>query len=269
MPAGPNLPVGINSPNSYYQWANKIIETLGLETATHRNSVTALIAWIAAENGQTGNNPLGCTLELPKSHPDPNNSSGVMVYDSPEDGVTATAKTIKNYSAILNALQHNQDYVTTARVIPTATNQDGNKWGTGPLVVTVALSIKGGGGIGGATWNQYAMKQVKATGHSAWRSIPIVGGDIADAQASVKDAVGGVADALGSIGDFVGVLTDPHTWYRIGQVLFGAILIGLGIYMFVRGPAMALAGTAGKAKGVAKGSFAKPKVGTELEPTSA
>jgi len=140
------------------------------------------------------------------------------------------------------------------------------------LVVTVALTIKNGGGIGGASYNQYAMKTVKATGHSAWRSIPIVGGDIADAQASVKDAVGAVGDALGSIGDFVGVLTDPHTWYRIGQVLFGALLIGLGLYMFVRGPASALAGVTGKAKGVpgkAKGSFAKPKIGTELEPKTA
>ena len=262
MPVAPGTINPGNNPNSYLQWANKIIETLGLEVGNHRNSVTAMLSWIAAENGQTGNNPLGSTLEYGKSHPDPNNTSGVMVYDSKEDGVAATAQTIKNHPEILGPLQHNLDYVKTAQAIARS------NWGTTSLVVTVALSIKNGGGIGGPTYNQYAIKSVKATGHSAWRSIPIVGGDIADAQASVKDAVGAVGDALGSLGDFVGVLTDPHTWYRIGQVLFGALLIGLGLYMFVRGPASQLAGVAGKAKGV-KGSFAKPKVGTELEPTSA
>jgi len=263
MPVAPGTINPGNNPNSYIQWANKIAETLGLNLQTHKNSVTALLAWIAAENGQTGNNPLGSTLPYGKSHPDPNNSSGVMVYDSKEDGVAATAQTIRNHPEILGPLRDNADYVKTARAIAQS------NWGTSELVVTVALSIKNGGGIGGPTYVQYSIKTVKATGHSAWRSIPVVGDTVADAQASVKDAVGAVGDALGSIGDFVGVLTDPHTWYRIGQVIFGAILIGLGLYMFVRGPASQLAGVAGKAKGSAKGSFARPKVGTELEPKTA
>jgi hypothetical protein len=218
---------------------------------------------MAAENGQSGNNPLGSTLPYGKSHPQEGSSVGLSVYDSPEDGVKATAQTIKNHPEILGPLQHNIDYVTTARAIAQS------NWGTSSLVVTVALGIKNSGGIGGPGWRVQAAKQVKTTGHSILRGVPFVGDDLANAQSTVKDGIGAVGDALGSIGDFVGVLTDPHTWYRVGQVLFGALLIGLGLYMFVRGPASQLAGVAGKAKGAGKGSFAKPKVGTELVPTSA
>jgi len=269
MPAGPpGVAQPSYLPNSFETWARNILKAMGMDDDP--NPVVAVVCWIAGEAPATPtgaqNNPMNSTQQISGSTDF--NSVGVQNYKTKEDGLKATVQTIRNgrYDDIIAALRDKRDYVTTTTII------DRSDWrGTNhsPHYVLIARGIKNSGGMTGPAYKALAVRRINSPGSSAWRSIPIIGGGIADAQASVKDAVGGVADALGSIGDAIGVITDPHTWYRIGQVLFGAILIGMGIYMFVRGPAMGLAGTAGKLKGKGKGSFAKPKVGTELEPTSA
>jgi len=217
-------------PDAALQWALRICEALGINTndKVTPNSVTALVCWICAENGQSGNNPLGSTLPWKNSKTDESSSVGLQRYDTREDGVAATAKTILNHPEIAQPLKDNADYVKTARAIASS------NWGTNQLVVTIAVSIKGSGGAGGTVWKQYASKTVKATGHSAWRSIPFVGDSIAGAQSDIQGVYDTVTGGFGAIGDFVGAITDPHNWYRAAQILLGAILLFVGAVMLFR-----------------------------------
>jgi hypothetical protein len=234
------------------------------------NPVVAIVCWIAGEAPATPtgakNNPMNSTQSFSGSTDF--NSVGVQNYKSKEDGLKATVQTIKNgrYDDIIAALRDNRDYVTTCTIIDRSDWRGDNH---SAHYVTIARGVKAGGGMNGAVYKGLALRTIASEGHSAWRSIPIIGGDIADAQATVKDAVGAVGDALGSIGSGLSVITDPHTWYRIGQVLFGALLIGIGIFLFTKGGPVGAIANAKGGVGKAKGSFAKPKIGTELEPTSA
>jgi len=239
---------GVGNPDSRYSWAINILKSLGVDGNKDTNALVTMVCWMQAENGQTANNPLGCTLQYKDSKPDPTTTSGLMIYTSKEDGAAATAINIKQgYPTIHQALTSNMDYLKASRVIA-QTN-----WGTGGLVVTVAMSVKGSGGFNSAIYKSYAWRNVKTTGHSRWRDVPLVGGAIADAQSSVQNTYDAVTSGFGAVSDFLGKLTDPHTWYRVGQILMGAIAIGLGIFLLARGPATSIAngvvGAGSKAKG--------------------
>jgi len=258
---------GVGNPDSRYSWAINILHALGVEGTKDTNALVLMVCWMQTENGQTQNNPLGCTLQYKDSKPDPKTTSGLMIYSSKEDGAAATATNIKQgYPTILHALTHNVDYVQGARAIA-QTN-----WGTGGLVVTVALSVKTAGGYNSAVYKGYAWKNVPTNGRSAWRDVPLVGGAIADAQGGIKNTYDAVTSGFGAIGDFVGKLTDPHTWYRAAQILLGAILLFVGVTMLFKdtslanAPLNAATGVAGKAGKGKSGGAAAPKVGTEITP---
>jgi hypothetical protein len=248
------------STNSYLEWAKAILTGLGYEDQP--NSEIALVCWMVKEGGTSGgsSNPLN-TKQPGKGK---QLANGVWAYDDNNAGLDATVKTLKNgyYNAIIAALKANRDYVTTCRYV------DSSVWGT-KGATTVAVSVKASGGASGALYKGYARTQVPTAGHSLLRDIPVVGGAIAD----TSNAVGAVGDALGSVGSFLGVLTDPHTWYRVGQVLFGAILVGLGFYAIARNTSVAQAamGAAGSVKGKRgkTGGAVAPKAGTELEVAAA
>jgi hypothetical protein len=190
-----------------------------------------------------------------------------MIYSSKEEGAAATAKNIHDgYPTILHALTSNKDYVGGARDIAQT------PWGTGGLVISVALSVKGSGGYNSAIYKSYAWRNVKTTGSSRWRDVPLIGGAIADAQGSVQNTYDAVTGGFGAIGDFIGKLTDPHTWYRAAQILLGAIFLFIGVMMLFRnssaGQAIASAAPMGKmgGKGKSAGAAAAPKVGSEITP---
>jgi hypothetical protein len=69
---------------------------------------------------------------------------------------------------------------------------------------------------------------------------PYTGGQVIGSDGSVSS--GGADSSSGSssfgfvsdIKDSVSALVDPHTWYRVGQVLLGAIAVIAGILLFVR-----------------------------------
>lgn len=53
-----------------------------------------------------------------------------------------------------------------------------------------------------------------------------------------------VTDALGSIGSGLSFLTDKHNYYRLGQILMGAALLLIGLYIIVKeSPASTLVAT--------------------------
>jgi hypothetical protein len=248
-------------PHSYLEWARMILNTLGFNDAP--NSEVALVCWMVKEGSTSGgsSNPLNTKQPMPKAKQLPN---GVYAYDSDDDGLKATVTTLKNghYNAIVSALKNDTDYVTTCRYI------DSSVWGT-KGATAVAVGVKASGGAAGALYKGYARRNVPTTGHSVFSGVP-GGGAIT----SAESAIGSVGDALGSIGDFIGVLSDPHTWYRVGQVLFGAILVALGFYAIARNTSVAQAamGAAGNVKGKrgkSSGGAAAPKPGTELEVAAA
>lgn len=242
-------------PHSYQTWAQMILNTLGATDS--QNGEVALVCWMVKEGSTSGgsSNPLNTKEPWPKAKQLPN---GVYAYDSDNDGLAATVKTLKNghYDAIVHALRTDTDYVTTCRYI------DSSVWGT-KGAYTVAVGVKASGGADGAIYKAYAKRQVPTTGHSVFSGVPVVGGVVSAAEST--------ASALGSIGDFVGKLTDPHVWYRVGQVLFGAILIALGFYAIARNTSVGSAaiGAAGSAKGKVpkrKGTAVAPAAAKELTP---
>jgi hypothetical protein len=230
-----------------------ILNSLGATDT--QNSEMALVCWMVKEGGTSGgsSNPLNTKEPWPKAK---RLANGVYAYDSDNDGLAATVKTLKNgyYDAIVHALRNDTDYVTTCRYI------DSSVWGT-KGAYTVAVGVKASGGYGGAIYKAYEKRNVPTTGHSVFSGVP-GGGIVTGAESAVS--------ALGSVGDFLGKLTDPHTWYRVGQVLFGAILIGLGFYAIVSNTSVGQAamGAAGKAKMPkrSKGAAVAPAAAKELTP---
>jgi hypothetical protein len=211
--------------------------------------------------------------------------TGIQQYDKPNDGIQATVKTLQDgrtqygYGPILEALKRNTDYLTTARYI----NMSGWRSGSvssspgGGYVVATALSVKGGGGYLGAIYKSYASNKVKQTGHSVWDGIP-GGGYVKDVTGAVSNTYDAVTGGFGAISDFLGKLTDPHTWYRVAQILLGAIFLFLGAKMLVQGAAQSAAvsaagdvakGVAGKGVGkIGKRKGAVTSGAKELEPAT-
>lgn len=101
---------------------------------------------------------------------------------------------------------------------------------------------------------------------SATRPVNTIAGPFAskaDAQAwqtsantagnSPGSAIGGAADAagLGGISGFLSRLASANTWVRVGEVVIGLILLGIGLNAMLKGKPMQVvtgaAGTVGKA----------------------
>lgn len=61
---------------------------------------------------------------------------------------------------------------------------------------------------------------------------------------NIPNPVSGVTDALGAIGSGLSFITDSHNWYRLGQILMGAALLLIGLYITVKAsPAQSLVAT--------------------------
>jgi hypothetical protein len=104
-------------------------------------------AWRQAEGAKAAYNPFNTTHKMDGStlynclkKKNDKCVGGVRNYDSEEDGITATAKTIKNgyYPCILNGLRNN----IGAKNIATKCLSDLKTWGTGDLVRKVLTGPK-------------------------------------------------------------------------------------------------------------------------------
>jgi len=131
-------------------WATQLLTAMG--APVNDNNITALTTWQSREGGHWNNsasfNPLNTTLDMGNSQS--MNSVGVKRYNSWDEGVQATLKTLtganadaRGYSAIVNALKSGADTATTLSAI------SNSAWVTGK---TGQNSYKGftGGGTPGA-----------------------------------------------------------------------------------------------------------------------
>lgn len=108
-----------------------VLREVGAPLST--NNLTSLYAWRQAEGGSATYNPFNTTWKLPGSVLYGSNTHGVQSYATPQDGVTATVKTLTNgkYEGILSALRSDAAPETTVAAIMAS------RWGTTSLIQSV------------------------------------------------------------------------------------------------------------------------------------
>lgn len=74
---------------------------------------------------------------------------------------------------------------------------------------------------------------------------------LAGEEAQAAQDITGAAGSANSVGDFLGRLTQANTWIRVGEVVVGLILLGIGLNAMLKGKPLQVitgaAGTVGKA----------------------
>jgi len=86
--------------------------------------------------------------------------------------------------------------------------------------------------------------------------VPPVIGDLinplAGQEAQAAQDIPGAATAASSVGDFLSRLSQANTWIRVGEVVAGLILLGIGLNAMLKGkPFQIVTGTAGRVGKVA------------------
>jgi hypothetical protein len=195
-------------------WANSLLSALG-DPHSGAN-VQSIVEWQGLENTSAAWNPLATTLQMPGSTQF--NSIGVQNYPNEKEGITATKDTLRDgqYNDILGALRSGKGLVGSYAGLST--------WSGGYY-----NSVTGGGNNPSNKVSSNATAQTTAAINcpSFW-SNPIAWG-----------ACKGVAGS--PFGTF---LTNPvDALERIGLVMFGALLILVGIAILGFGPARAVVGT--------------------------
>lgn len=178
-----------------------------------------LVSWSIAENTKATNNPLATTLKLPGSTGLSGNPDGVQQYATPEQGVAATAQTIKGYPSILAALRRGVSFGSLSS--PSITRE---------------LNIWSGHRSAGATVTDYVRNILlnfqgnpNANSASDWFSYDA--GNLAHDAKTVLDKVAPWASGLTSL---IGNLLNPNTWRRIALVIAGAVLVMAGMFLVAR-----------------------------------
>lgn len=192
--------------------------------APHRPATHAfLVAWSSVEDTKAHWNPLATTRTLPGSTTLPGNTAGVQQYATPEEGVQATADTIKGYPTILAVLR--------GKASPFGTGPGG----VNPLLAQ-DLNTWSGHRDQGAAATSYVRKVIlnfqgnpKGQGAADWTSGD---GGLADAGTAAKDA------AL-AVPAFLGKVTDPAYILRGLQIVAGAVMVLVGVVLLTRQVALA------------------------------
>ena len=115
-----------------------LLEVAGVHGQDFYGSLWALMGWMVAESGQNRcdgvsgarNNPLNTTLILPGSTPF--NSAGVRNYAAYDDGVKATALTLKNsrYAKVVDQMKRQDGAIPDTNSILVLWEVVGSPWGT-------------------------------------------------------------------------------------------------------------------------------------------
>lgn len=95
-----------------------------------RNNMLFMYAWRQAEGGGSANNPFNTTQPWPGATVLKNSSVGVKSYKTPEDGIQATCKTLKNgrYQQVIDGFKND---VGLSKLTDAVVN---SKWGTKDLL---------------------------------------------------------------------------------------------------------------------------------------
>ena len=78
-----------------------------------------------------------------------------------------------------------------------------------------------------------AKRVLPAVGEGPYSGGQVIGTGSADSSSSGSGGSSSFA-FVGDIKDGLSALVDPHTWYRAGQILLGAIAILAGILIFTK-----------------------------------
>lgn len=122
---------------TWREWADRLCLLLGVPVSGSARRVIA--AWIQTEGSEAAFNPHATTLRMPGSTAF--NSVGVQNYVDAEQGLEATAKTLRfpgqGYERILRKLKHEDEPESIARAI------GHSEWGTdGELLVRVVADMR-------------------------------------------------------------------------------------------------------------------------------
>jgi len=205
-----NLPYGTALTGENAQlWAEQILSDLNApETAA---DIQTLEDWFEREGGGGANNPLNTTL-VTSGSTGSINSVGVQSYNSPQTGAAAEAQTIQSgYPAILSALQSGSGFVGS----------------TSPAIQGELSTWSGGG-------------------YSSVSGTPAVDTSIiGDFGSGIAGGALGTANPLGSLTDldnFFKDLTSADLWERLALMMFGGLLMLIGIIILAAPGAMSLLG---------------------------
>ena len=210
------------------QWALDLLDQANLPVTP--NNVATVVCWCQFEGTAAKFNPMATTQ--PAKGATNFNSVGVKNYPDYKTGLIATANTLKQayYKQVVADLKADRDYGITCRDIAAS------PWGSKPI--KEALLLK-------ASHSKIEIAP-PFTRNGYWYRISspyIGGGDKAGSrtyippdrnQSALMSGINDIEGALGSTADFLGKLTDPHTWYRVGQVLFGIILLVIALAVFAK-----------------------------------
>jgi hypothetical protein len=113
------------SDDDFYK---NILKCIGAQPT--RNNMLFMYAWRQAEGGGSANNPFNTTQPWPGATVLKGSSVGVKNYKTPEDGVQATCKTLKNgrYQNIIDGFKND---VGLSKLTDAVVN---SKWGTKDLL---------------------------------------------------------------------------------------------------------------------------------------
>ena len=129
---GGDVNITSNKTTSDDGFYKSVLNCVGAEPT--KDNMLFMYAWRQSEGGTSSNNPFNTTQEMSGSVKVSGNSAGVKHYQSSEDGIEATCKTLMNgrYDDIVNGLRNNVGLYKLSRM------NGLNIWGTGDLITKVA-----------------------------------------------------------------------------------------------------------------------------------
>ena len=120
-----SLPNKKTSDDDFYK---SILKCIGAEPT--KSNMLFMYAWRQAEGGGSANNPFNTTQKWPGATVLKNSSAGVKNYKTPEDGIQATCKTLKNgrYQKVIDGFQNDVGLSALTDAVVSS------KWGTKDLL---------------------------------------------------------------------------------------------------------------------------------------
>jgi len=120
-----SLPNKTTSDDDFYK---SILKCIGAQPT--RQNMLFMYAWRQAEGGGSANNPFNTTQKWPGATVLKNSSAGVKNYKTPEDGIQATCKTLKNgrYQKVIDGFKNDSGLSALTDAVVDS------KWGTKELL---------------------------------------------------------------------------------------------------------------------------------------
>jgi hypothetical protein len=120
-----SLPNKTTSDDDFYK---SILKCIGAEPT--KSNMLFMYAWRQAEGGGSANNPFNTTQKWPEATVLKGSSAGVKNYKTPEDGIQATCKTLKNgrYQKIIDGFKNDVGLSALTDAVVDS------KWGTKDLL---------------------------------------------------------------------------------------------------------------------------------------